>query len=83
MLTCQWALQVKRQFPSSDGAPGRGLWRECLQCMLSVLMNLTHNNPGGTAAVVQAGGLPAAAHVVDSVLGAPEEEAIFVRIADR
>ena len=51
--------------------------------MLSVLMNLTHNNAAGTAAVMGAGGLAAAAHVVDSVLGPPEEEALFVRIADR
>ena len=76
-------LQVIALFPSSTGAPSRGLRRDCLQCMLSVLMNLTHNNAAGTAAVVAAGGLEAAAHVVDSVLGPPEEEALFVRIADR
>ncbi len=75
--------QVRRLFPSSGGAPGRGPWRECLQCMLSVLMNLTHNNAAGTAAVAAAGGLKAAAHIVDGVLGPTEEEAIFVRIADR
>ena len=51
--------------------------------MLSVLMNLTHNNAAGTAAVAAAGGLKAAAHIVDGVLGPTEEEAIFVRIADR
>lgn len=78
-----WCLQVTALFPGSSGAPSRGLRRDCLQCMLSVLMNLTHNNAAGTAAVVAAGGLEAAAHVVDSVLGPPEEDTLFVRIADR
>jgi len=78
-----FVLQVTALFSSSTGAPSRGLRRDCLQCILSVLMNLTHNNAAGTAAVVAAGGLEAAAHVVDSVLGPPEEEALFVRIADR
>ena len=76
-------LQVTAIFPNSAGPPSKGLRRDCLQCMLSVLMNLTHNNAAGTAAVVAARGLEAAACVVDSVLGPPEEEALFVRIADR
>ena len=83
VLICMCMLQVTVLFPAGNGAPSRGLWRDSLQCMLSVLMNLTHNNTGGTSAVVAAGGLEAAAQVVDSVLGPPEEEAAFVRIADR
>ncbi len=51
--------------------------------MLSVLMNLTHNNGPGCAAILWADGLQTVISLIDAVLGPPEEEAIFVRIADR
>ena len=63
--------------------PARGAHREALQCMLSVLMNLTHDNGTGCAGVIGAGGLGAATGLIDSILGPPEEEPMFVRIADR
>ncbi len=70
-------------YPPSKGVPARGPHREALQCMLSVLMNLTHDNGAGCTAVIVAGGLSTAASLVDAILGPPEDEAIFVRIADR
>ncbi|BDA42662.1 hypothetical protein COCOBI_03-5550 [Coccomyxa sp. Obi] len=69
--------------PVEKGVPGRGPYRDALQCMLSVLMNLTHNNAPGCAAILWANGLQTVICLIDAVLGPPEEEAIFVRIADR
>ncbi len=51
--------------------------------MLSVLMNLTHNNGPGCSAVLGADGLQTVIGLIDALLGPPEEEADFVRIADR
>jgi hypothetical protein len=75
--------QVAVLFPVEKGAPTRGMLRDALQCMLSVLMNLTHDNAAGCTAVVGAGGLATAAGIIDSILGPLEEEAVFVRLADR
>lgn len=75
--------QIQTLAPTDKGPPGRGPRRDVLQCMLSVLMNLTHNNAPGCAAVLDAGGLHIVISLIDAVLGPPEEEAIFVRVADR
>ena len=79
---CRWGLQAQALF-LERGVPGRGPRREALQAALSVAMNLTHNNAAGCAAVLGAGGLAAAAQLLDAVLGPPEEDAAFVAIADR
>ena len=79
----QSAAQAQVLAPVEKGVPGRGPYRDALQCMLSVLMNLTHNNGPGCAAILSADGLRTVICIIDAVLGPPEEEAIFVRIADR
>lgn len=79
----QSAAQAQVLAPVEKGVPGRGPYRDALQCMLSVLMNLTHNNGPGCAAILWADGLHTVISLIDAVLGPPEEEAIFVRIADR
>ncbi|KAK9830945.1 hypothetical protein WJX81_000770 [Elliptochloris bilobata] len=62
--------------------PGRGPWREALHCALSVVVNVT-NGSSGCGGMLNAGGLEAAARVVDAVMGPPELEAAFARITDR
>ena len=73
----------RRRCSWSGGFPGGGPRRDALQRMLSVAMNLTHNNGPGCAAVLAGDGLAMAARLLDAVLGPPEEEPAFVCIADR
>ncbi|KAK9909835.1 hypothetical protein WJX75_008174 [Coccomyxa subellipsoidea] len=79
-----WLVRQAQTFaPADKGVPARGPHRDALQRMLSVLMNLTHNNGPGCAAVLGADGLQTVIALIDSLLGPPEEEAAFVCIADR
>ena len=79
-----WVAGVAERMAGSAGAAGlQGMRREVLLCALAVLMNLTHSNAPGAAAVVEGGGGKVAAHLIDSVLGLPELDPTFVRAADR
>lgn len=52
-----------------EDSAAAGPRRECLHAALSVLMNVTHNNVPGCAAVMTAGGVRAVAGLLDRLLG--------------